>query len=149
LSGVKGENSIKIFDPDLDTLEETAYKVRDALGAVRGVENPGVFRIQGQSNLEFPVDRDKCARWNVSAADVQAVIQGAVGGKAVTQMQEGGKTFDVTVRWPPKLRADEQSILKIPVPVSNVVTGGGPPLLPDTPFSGSAVGLSPTTIAPL
>jgi cobalt-zinc-cadmium resistance protein CzcA len=150
LSGVKGENSIKIFGPDLDTLEETAGKIRDALAGVRGVENPGVFRIQGQSNLEFPIDREKCARWNVAAADVQAVIQGAVGGKAVTQMQEGGKTFDVTVRWPPPLRADEASILKIPVPVGNVVTGGGPPTSPDTPFSSGGTGLSPTgTSAPL
>jgi cobalt-zinc-cadmium resistance protein CzcA len=150
LSGVKGENSIKIFGPDLDRLEETAAKVRDALAGVRGVENPGVFRIQGQSNLEFPVDREKCARWNVSAADVQAVVQCAVGGKAVTQMQEGGKTFDVTVRWPRELRADEASILNIPVPVSNVVTGNGPPSSPDTPLSSGGTGLSPTgTSAPL
>ncbi len=83
LSGVKGENSVKIFGPDLDTLEAIATQVRDTLDTVPGVENAGVFRIQGQSNLEFPIDRQKCARWNVSAADVQAVIQTAVGGKAV------------------------------------------------------------------
>jgi cobalt-zinc-cadmium resistance protein CzcA len=124
LSGVKGENSIKVFGPELDTLEETAMKIRDVLNTIPGVENAGVFRIQGQSNLEFPVDRQKCARWNVSAADVQATIQGAVGGRAATQMQEGGKTFDVTVRWPEPLRADEQAILAIPVPVANTVTPG-------------------------
>src|SRR5262249_24621399 len=124
LSGVKGENSIKVIGPDLAALEETAVKIRDALRPVPGVQNAGVFRIQGQSNLEFPVDRQKCARWNVSAADVQSVIQSAVGGKMVTQMQEGGKTFDVTVRWPYRLRADQQSILAIPVPVANVVTPG-------------------------
>src|SRR5262249_47612909 len=84
LSGVKGENSIKIFGPDLDTLVALAFRVRETLAGVRGVENPGVFRIQGQSNLELPVDRQKCARWAVSAADVQATIQAAVGGKAVT-----------------------------------------------------------------
>ena len=150
LSGVKGENSIKIFGPDLDTLETTADRVRDTLNEVQGVENAGVFRIQGQSNLEFPVDRQKCAKWNVSAADVQAVIQCAVGGKAVTQMQEGGKSFDVTIRWPEDQRSDEQSILGIPVPVSNTVTSGGPPSSADTPFSGGAVGLSPIgTTAPL
>src|SRR5262249_27279116 len=144
LSGVKGENSIKVFGPDLGTLEDLAGKIKDVLNTVPGVDNAGVFRIQGQSNLEFPVDREKCARWNVSAADVQSVIQCAVGGKAVTQMQEGGKSFDVTVRWPPDLRADEQSILKIPVAVSNVVTGGGAPSSSDTPVSGSATGVSPT-----
>jgi cobalt-zinc-cadmium resistance protein CzcA len=132
LSGVKGENSIKIFGPDLDTLERTAMKVRDQLNTIRGVENAGVFRIQGQSNLEFPVDRQKCAYWGVSASDVRDIIQSAVGGAPVSQVQEGGKIFDLTVRWPERLRADEQAILAIPVPVANIVT--------DSPGSG----LSPT-----
>jgi cobalt-zinc-cadmium resistance protein CzcA len=151
LSGVKGDNSVKIFGPDLDTLEETAAKVRDTLNAVPGVENAGVFRTQGQSNLEFPVDRQKCARWNVSAADVQAVIQSAVGGKAATQMQEGGKTFDVTVRWPERLRDSGDVILQIPVPVTgNQVTAGGPTAVAPTPVGGGAGGLPPagTTLPP-
>src|SRR5262249_1588089 len=95
LSGVKGENSIKIFGPDLDRLEELADQANNALNTVDGVENAGVFRIQGQSNLEFPVDAQKCGHWNVSTAVVQNVIQSAVGGKPVTQMIEGGKSFDV------------------------------------------------------
>ena len=151
LSGVKGENSIKVFGPDLDTLETTARTIRDTLNTVAGVGNAGVFRVQGQSSLEFPIDRQKCARWNVSAADVQAVIQSAVGGRPATQMQEGGKTFDVTVRWPPRLRADEQTILTIPVPVSgNQVTGGNQVVAAATPTGGGGVGLSPTgTTVPL
>src|SRR4051812_23300638 len=119
LSGVKGENSIKVFGPDLDKLEALAAQIRDRIAKVPGVDNPGVFHVQGQSNLEIPVDRQKCARWNVSAADVQNVIQTAVGGKAVSQMTEGGKTFDITLRFPFRLRKDEDSILKIPVEVTN------------------------------
>ncbi|MBY0459475.1 MAG: efflux RND transporter permease subunit, partial [Gemmataceae bacterium] len=115
LSGVKGENSIKVFGPDLDALEGTAFAIRDTLNGVPGVQNAGVFRVQGQSGLEFPVDRQKCARWNVSPADVQGVVQSAVGGRPVTQMQVGCKAFDVTVRWPERLRGDEQAILAIPV----------------------------------
>lgn len=145
LSGVKGENSIKIFGPDLDRLESLAGEVRDTLRTIQGVGNAGVFRVQGQSNLEFPVDRQKCARWGVSAADVQAALQSAVGGKPVTQMQEGEKTFDVTIRWPERLRCDEQSILAIPVPVSNnLVTPGNQVALGNTPVGGSGVGLSAT-----
>lgn len=142
LSGVKGENSIKIFGPDLDTLERTAMQVRDVLNTVPGVVNAGVFRIQGQSNLEFPVDRQKCARWNVSAADVQGVIRSAVGGKSATSMIEGEKSFDVTVRWPERLRADEQAILAIPVPVGNSTTTVNHVALAGTPVSGAATGLS-------
>ena len=150
LSGVKGENSIKIFGPDLETLESTAMQVRDTLNSVRGVANAAVFRNQGQSNLEFPVDRQKCARWNVSASDVQAVIQSAVGGKKVTDMIEGEKTFNVTIRWPRRLRADENSILNIPVPVGNNTTGDMQLSTAGTPFSGASVGLSPTgTTLPL
>ncbi|SFJ09666.1 efflux RND transporter permease subunit [Planctomicrobium piriforme] len=144
LSGVKGENSIKIYGPDLDTLETTGMAVRDALNNVPGVANASVYRNQGQSNLEFPVDRQKCARWNVSAADVQAVIQSAVGGKAVTEMIEGEKTFDVTIRWPERLRADEQALLNIPVPVGNSTRPDMRLAMAETPFSGASVGLSPT-----
>lgn len=143
LSGVKGENSIKISGPDLTTLEELAGRIKDQLGAIPGVENPGVFRILGQSNLEFPIDRQKCARWNVSAADVQAIIAGAVGGKAATQIQEGEKTSDLTVRWPLRLRGDEIAIRSIPVPVSgNQVTGSGPATTSGTTFGGPASGTS-------
>jgi heavy metal efflux system protein len=143
LSGVKGENSIKLFGPELDILERTAGQIKDELGIVPGVENPGVFRIQGQSNLEFPIDRQKCALWNVSAADVQAVIGCAVGGKATTQIQEGEKIFDLTVRWPLQLRADETAIRSIPVPVGgNVVLPGGPVASPGSVFGGSAVALA-------
>ena len=143
LSGVKGENSIKIFGPDLDVLEASGMSVRDALATVPGVENAGVYRNQGQSNLEFPVDRQKCARWNVSSADVQAIIQSAVGGKAVTRMIEGEKTFDVTIRWPRRLRSDEQAILNIPVPIRDRTTDGSRIALVETRVSGGAVGLSP------
>ena len=151
LSGVKGENSIKIFGPDFDTLESLATQVRDTVAPVPGVENAGLFRIRGQSNLEFPIDRQKCARWNVSAADVQAIIQSAVGGRAATRIQEGGKSFDLTVRWPERLRSDEQAILNIPVPVSgNQVTPGSLAVIGGTPVASGAVGLSATgTSAPL
>ena len=144
LSGVKGENSIKVFGPELDALERTAGRIKDELGGVHGVENPGVFRIQGQSNLEFPIDRGKCAFWAVSAADVQAVIGAAVGGKAATQIQEGEKQADLTVRFPLRLRGDEAGIRAIPVPVANATTGGGPPAAPGSPFGGSALGTSTT-----
>jgi len=143
LSGVKGENSIKIFGPDLDQLEELAKKVNDTISAVPGVANSGVFRIQGQSNLEFPVDRQKCAYWNIGAGDVQAAVQSAVGGKAITQMQEGGKSFDISTRWPERLRADEQAILNIPVPVSNQITNSSQMSVSGTPISGAGSGLSP------
>lgn len=117
LSGVKGENSVKIFGPDLHELEQRAAEMADILRTIRGIESVGVFSIMGQTNLEFSIDRDKCAKWNVSITDVQNALATAVGGKAFSQMVEGEKTFDITLRWPARLRADEQQILDIPVDV--------------------------------
>ena len=118
LSGVKGENAIKIFGPDLDKLEEIAEQVKATLSSeVPGITNVGIFRIKGQANLEFAVDRAKCALWNVSVADVQNVLSTAVGGKSLTQVVEGERKFDVTLRWPEKLRHNEETILDIPVEV--------------------------------
>ena len=98
LSGVKGENSIKIFGPDLDELERIAKIVRAKLVGVRGIASVGIFPIKGQSNLEFAIDRERCAMWNVSVAQVQDALQTSVAGKAFTQMVEGERTFDITAR---------------------------------------------------
>jgi cobalt-zinc-cadmium resistance protein CzcA len=151
LSGVKGDNSVKIFGPDLDTLEELAQQVKNRLTQVRGIENVGIFRIMGQSNLEFRADPDKCNLWGVSVADVNNVIKTAVGGQPFTQMVEGEKTFDVTLRWPRRLRSSVEKILDIPVDVTNLsVPGGSQPTSPQTPTTGPSAGVagSGTQLAP-
>jgi cobalt-zinc-cadmium resistance protein CzcA len=119
LSGVKGDNSVKIIGPDLDKLEELAGQVKARLSSIHGLENVGIFRTKGQPNLEIPVDTNKCSIWGVSVADVEDVIQTAVGGKPVSKMIEGEKRFDITLRWPGELRASEEAILNIPVDISN------------------------------
>src|SRR5262249_36540561 len=134
LSGVQGENSVKIFGPDLPERKGLGDQVKRALTEVRGLGNPGGYRIMGQATPEFPVDRDKCARWNINVADVHNVIQTAVGGKAFSQMIEGEKTFDLTLRWPARLRDNEDLILDIPVDVTNhTVTPGSVASAAQTP----------------
>jgi cobalt-zinc-cadmium resistance protein CzcA len=152
LSGVKGDNSVKIIGPDLAELERLAGEVKRTLeGApddpdrpgVPGIEGVGIFRIKGQPNLEFTVDRDKCQYWNVQVSDVENAIKIAVGGQAVTQMIEGEKTFDITLRWPDRLRGSERAILDIPVDVTNnLVTQGYVPGIGQTPVSGPSTGVS-------
>src|SRR5262249_55664938 len=111
----------------------------------RGIgDSVGIYRIMGQSNLEFRVDRKKCARWGINVADVNNVVDGAVRGRALTQMIEGEKTFDVTPRWPMKDRQDLSSILEIPVDVvANQVTPGSAPGVAQSPFTGPSAGPSP------
>jgi cobalt-zinc-cadmium resistance protein CzcA len=146
LSGVKGDNSVKIIGPDLRELERIANQVKERLDPSRpedrieGLVDVGLFRIMGQSNLEFPPDRKKAQFWGVSVADVQNTLQVTTGGKALTQMSEGEKTFDISLRYPFRLRNSEQAILNIPVDISNNTLAGYVPGLPQTPWTGPAVG---------
>jgi cobalt-zinc-cadmium resistance protein CzcA len=105
---------------------------------VRGIVDVGVFSIKGATNLDFRVDLEKCKRWGVSAADVNNVIQTALGGKALSTMIEGEKAFDITVRWPLDRRGSESTILDVPVDVTNnqVVLNAGPALAPNPGGSG-------------
>jgi cobalt-zinc-cadmium resistance protein CzcA len=143
LSGIKGDNSVKIVGPDLDELERLADEVKKILGGIAGVEDVGVFRIKGQPNLEIPPDPAKCKRWGMSIADVENVIQTAVGGKALSQMIEGEKVFDIALRWPERLRNSVAEILKIPVDITNnQVTPGYVASTAQTPQTGSSSGVS-------
>ncbi len=117
LSGVKGANSIKLFGSDLHTLEELAGQIANRLSSVRGIEEVGIFDIVGQPNLVIRIDRQTCARYGINVADVEAVVQVAVGGRAFSQMVEGEKLYDIVLRLPRKFRDDRESIARIPVDV--------------------------------
>jgi cobalt-zinc-cadmium resistance protein CzcA len=155
ISGVKGDNVVKIFGPDLAKLEDLAGQVKDILRNIRGIEEVGIFNMMGQSNLEFRVDLDKCDRWGVSAADVNNVIQSAVGGKEMTTMIEGEKMFDITIRWPKWQRSSETSILDIPLDITNnqVFMAGGPGPAPSAMGTGvagpSVAGTAASTANPI
>ena len=145
LSGVQGENSVKIIGPDLDELEKIGGQVVAALQGVNGIKEVGLYRIQGQCSLTLPIDRRKCSLWNISVADVHNVIETAIGGKTVSQMIEGEKSFDITVRWPLRLREDEADILNIPVDVTgHRVSQGSAAGMEATAFSGATEGVAST-----
>ena len=144
ISGVKGDNSVKIYGPDLNRLEELAEWTKKELAQIPGLHDLGIYHVMGQSNFEFVVDQEKCKRWGVQTADVDNVINTAVHGNPLSQMIEGEKTFDITLRWPGVKRQDETSILEIPVDIGNVnLTPGFMPGTQQTPFTGGASG--PTT----
>lgn len=110
MSGVKGENSVKLYGRNLKTLEEKALEIKQVLSQVHGVKDPGIFRVMGQPNLLIQVDRQACARYGLSIADVNTMVQAAVGGQAVTQVHEEEKVFDLVVRFLPEYRQDVESI---------------------------------------
>ncbi|HEY5311550.1 MAG TPA: efflux RND transporter permease subunit, partial [Pirellulales bacterium] len=129
--------------PDLDELERIADQLKIILEGIDGIKNVGIFRVKGQPNLEIPVDPKKCNYWGVTVANVEDVVQTAVGGKQCSQLIEGEKRFDIALRWPEQLRSSEQSILNIPVDISNnQITGGNAPSVAGTFATGESSGLS-------
>ena len=110
MSGVKGENSIKLFGPDLKTMEAKAVEIEHVMRKVHGVKDLGLFRLVGQPNLLIQVDREASARYGLQVSDVNAVVQAAVGGQAVTQVYEGERLFDLVVRFLPEFRQDVDAI---------------------------------------
>ena len=113
MSGVKGENAIKLFGADLHTLEAKALEIEQVMNEVRGVKNLGVLRLLGQPSLLIEVDRQACARYGLKAADVNAMVQAAIGGQALTQVYEGERWFDLVIRFLPEYRQDLESIGRI------------------------------------
>jgi len=108
MSGVKGENSIKLFGTDLKTMEAKAGEIESVMKGVHGVKDLGIFRLVGQPNLLIQVDREASARYGLRVSDVNAVVQAAVGGQAVTQVFEGERLFDLRTN-SPEAGGDDQN----------------------------------------
>jgi len=119
VAGVKGENAIKVFGPDLAQNEATAAKIVDSLEHVRGVDDLGFFHSLGQPNIKVTPDRDAAARYGLNSGDVMAVIEAAVGGRTVTRVYEGEKTFDLTVRFDPAHRESLEAIRELDIATPN------------------------------
>ncbi len=110
VSGVKGELAVKLYGDNLRTLEKTAETIQTQMASVPGVADLGIFRIVGQPNLNFAVDRDAAARWGINVADIQDAMQTAVGSSAVTQVQQGEARYDVTLRYQKQYRDTREAI---------------------------------------
>jgi len=80
------------------------------MSTVKGIEDLGIFRIVGQPNLNYTVDRDAAARWGINVADIQDAVQTAVGANALTQVQQGEARYDVTLRYQKQYRDTREAI---------------------------------------
>ncbi|MBS2021024.1 MAG: efflux RND transporter permease subunit [Deltaproteobacteria bacterium] len=116
MSGVKGENTIKVAGPDLEVNERKAEEIVRALSTVRGVTDLGLESSLGQPDVRISPDRALCRRFGLNVGDVAAIVQAAVGGAVVTQVYEGEKRFDLVVRWAPDFRRDLRALREIGVP---------------------------------
>lgn len=115
LSGVKGENALKIFGPSLSELERLAKSIKAVIATVPGVKDPGGFSLLGQPNLLIRIDRAKAARYGFSVGDINSVVEAAIGGQEVTRVYENDWNFPLVIRLAPEYRQSVEAIRSIPI----------------------------------
>jgi cobalt-zinc-cadmium resistance protein CzcA len=116
LTGLKSALAVKIFGPDLQTLEDKAVEIKRVLQQVPGFTELTVVRELGQPSVQIDVNREKIARYGINVSDVEGIIQAAVGGQAATQVIQGEQLFDLVVRMKPEYRSSEHAIGNLLVP---------------------------------
>ncbi len=120
-TGLKSALAVKVFGPDLNVLEAKGREIQQVLERVRGIANITVVKQLGQPSLVVDIDRGKIARYGLNVADLNGLIEAAVGGAAATQVVQGEKLFDLVVRLQPRFRETPEAIGNI-----LVATPGGP-----------------------
>jgi cobalt-zinc-cadmium resistance protein CzcA len=124
-SGVKGENSVKIYGNDLETLEQTAARIAKVLADVPGITDLAVLRSLGQPTVRIDVDRGRAARYGLMPGDVNAVVQAAIGGQSAGDLYEEGsdRHFPIVVRLQAPFRQGLEALRRIPIAAPDP-TGG-------------------------
>src|SRR5262249_9785005 len=113
MSGVKGENSLKLFGDDIEVLARIAKQIQDVMSKISGVTDLAVFKETGQPNLVISIDRPAAGRYGLMATDINAAVQTAIGGAAATQILEGDRRFDFVVRYRPEYRQNPEAMKNI------------------------------------
>jgi cobalt-zinc-cadmium resistance protein CzcA len=135
ISGVRSDVGVKIFGDDLDVLAQVAGEVQNVLQTVEGAADVRTEQVAGLPVLTVKLDRQALARFGISIAEVQSLIEIAVGGKRAGLVFEGDRRFDLVVRLPDDLRSDIEAIRALPIPL--------PPAETQTKVTPATFGTSP------
>ena len=129
-SGVKGENSVKLFGNDLATLEKTAAKIKEVMSTVPGISDLAVLNSLGQPTVQIEIDRARAARYALAPGDINSTIAAAIGGQAAGNLYEEGsdRNFPMIVRLAPNYRQSLDAIRRITVGAPNPSGGGVVPI---------------------
>ena len=119
VSGVKGENSIKLFGNDLQALTDTANKIKAVLATVPGITDLAVFTSLGQPTVQIEIDRARAARYGLTPGDINATIRTAIGGESAGDLYEPGsdRHFPIVVRLAPQFRQNPEAIQNLRIGV--------------------------------
>ncbi|MBA2591687.1 MAG: CusA/CzcA family heavy metal efflux RND transporter [Gammaproteobacteria bacterium] len=126
ISGVRSDVALKVFGDDLDVLLANGEEIAEVLEKIPGAADVKVEQISGLPVLTVMIDRPRISRYGLNVADVQEVVEVAVGGKEAGQVFEGDRRFDLLVRLPERLRENLEAMqrLPIPLPAQRFVDGG-------------------------
>jgi len=122
ISGVRSDVAVKIYGDDLETLLESGEKVEAVINTIPGAADAKTEQITGLPVLSIIPDRDALDRYGMNVADVQDIVEVAMGGKAVGQIFEGDRRFDLIVRLPEVLRNDMEALKRLPIPMPTTAT---------------------------
>jgi cobalt-zinc-cadmium resistance protein CzcA len=120
VSGVKGENSIKLYGNDLKSLTDTANKIKQVLSTVQGVTDLAVFTSLGQPTIQIDINRARAARYGLTPGDINATIKVAIGGDSAGDLYEPGsdRHFPIIVRLAPEYRKSAEAIQNLRIGVA-------------------------------
>jgi len=125
-SGVKGENSIKLYGNDLEAIQKAAYKIKQVMKTVPGVADLAVFDTVGQPTVNIEIDRERAARYGLAPGDINTTIQAAIGGTSAGNVYEYGsdRNFPIVVRLAPQYRQNLEAIRRITIGAPNPSASG-------------------------
>ncbi|MCS6302140.1 MAG: efflux RND transporter permease subunit [Nitrospira sp.] len=115
ISGIRTECAVKLFGDDLDVLRDKAEEIAALIQHINGVKDIKVEQVAGQPYLVIDIDRQKIARFGINVADVQEIITTAIGGRSATEVYEGERRFQLTLRFPEPYRNSVAAVGEIRV----------------------------------
>ncbi len=132
-SGVKGENSVKLYGNDLTALEKAATAIKNVMANVPGITDLAIFNSLGQPTVKIDIDRERAARYGLAPGDINSTVQAAIGGQAAGNLYEGGsdRNFPIMVRLAPEYRESLDAIRHITIGAPNP-SGSGTVQIPLT-----------------
>ena len=125
VSGIKGENSFKIFGNDLQKLTDSARSVMKVLSTIRGVEDLAVFQSLGQPTIEIDVDRVRAARYGLTPGDINTTVRTAIGGDSAGDLYDPGseRHYPIMVRLQPQFRQSIEAIANLRIAGQSPASG--------------------------
>jgi Cu(I)/Ag(I) efflux system membrane protein CusA/SilA len=131
-TGVRTDIGVKVFGPDLDTIDRVGKEIETVLKPINGARDVVAAPVMGKGYLEIDIDLEKAARYGISVEDIKSTVEVALGGQAVTQTVEGRERFPVRIRYPRSQREDEESVRRLLVSGSGMSGASGMNTSPST-----------------